>query len=194
MKTLAFVAALALPLLAVAPPAHAQSTATTPAREAAQFDFLVGQWEVELQPKVGSLAKLIHGQPKLTGSWKAWRAFDGQGIDDELRVVDGSGNPAVLTHAQRIYDAKAQRWLISNLDVYRVRFSSATGQWQGGEMRVDGSGTSADGKPMLTRTHFVDIGTDGFKMRQDRSTDNGASWDEGALVIVAKRVAAKAPR
>lgn len=194
MKTLALVFALALPLLAVAPPVHAQSTAATPAREAAQFDFLIGQWDVELQPKVSGLAKMIHGQPKLTGSWKAWRAFDGQGIDDELRVVDSSGNPATLAHAQRIYDAKAQRWQISLLDVYRVRFSSATGQWQGGEMQVDGSGTNADGKPMLSRTRFVDITADSFKMRQDRSTDNGASWDEGALVIVAKRVAAKAPR
>jgi hypothetical protein len=194
MKTFALAAVLVLPVLAATLPTHAQSGGATPAREAAQFDFLVGQWEVALQPKIGSLAKLIHGQPTLTGSWKAWRAFDGMGVDDELRVVDGSGNPATLTHAQRIYDAKAQRWLISSLDVYRVRFSSATAQWQGGEMRVDGSGTSADGKPMLTRTRFHDITADGFKMRQDRSTDNGASWDEGALVIVAKRVAAKAPR
>ena len=197
MRTLALAVALALPLLA-SPSLHAQpASAAAPAaatREAAQFDFLLGQWEIELAPKISSLAKLVHGQPRLSGSWKAWRAFDGLGIDDELRVVDASGNPATLSHAQRIYDAKTKRWLISSLDVYRTHFSSATAQWQDGEMRVEGSGASPDGKPMLTRTRFYEIGADGFKMRQDRSLDNGASWDEGVLTIVAKRVAAKAAR
>lgn len=191
MKKLVMSAALACAAFATGP-ALAQAPAA--AREAAQFDFLIGQWEVELTPKIGGLAKLIHGQPRLVGSWKAWRAFDGLGIDDELRVVDSSGNPATLAHAQRVYDGKAQRWQISVLDVYRARFSTATAQWQGGEMRVDGSGTSADGKPMLTRTRFFAITPDGFKMQQDRSTDNGATWDEAALVIAARRVAAKAPR
>jgi hypothetical protein len=193
MKTLALVAALAMPLLA-APPVRAQPAATNVAREAAQFDFLVGHWEVELTPKINGLAKLIHGQPRLVGSWKAWRAFDGRGIDDELRIVDASGNPATLAHAQRIYDPAAKRWLVSSLDVYRARFSSATAQWKDGEMQVDGSATHPDGKPMLTRTRFHSIGADAFRMRQDRSTDNGVTWDEGALVIVAKRVAPKAPR
>lgn len=188
MKKLILTAALAMACHV----AHAQ--APVAAREAAQFDFLIGQWEVEMTPKISGLARLVHGQPRLVGSWKAWRAFDGLGVDDELRVVDSSGNPVTLAHAQRIYDSKAQRWQVSLLDVYRARFSNATAQWQGSEMRVDGSGTNADGKPMLTRTRFLAITADGFKMEQDRSTDNGATWDEAALVIVARRVAAKAPR
>ena len=188
-----FSAALICLALFAAAGSQAQS-AGGPAREAAQFDFLLGQWEVEVTPKIGSLARLVHGQPKLQGSWKAWRAFDGFGIDDELRVVDSSGNPATLSHAQRIYDARNQQWLISTLDVYRARFSNASATWLGGEMRVSGSGVSPDGKPMLTRSRFHDIAADGFKMKQDRSYDNGASWDEAALSIAAKRVAAKAPR
>lgn len=188
MKKLILVAALATSCHV----AHAQ--APVAAREAAQFDFLIGQWEVELTPKISGLARLVHGQPRLVGSWKAWRAFDGLGVDDELRVVDSSGNPVTLAHAQRIYDSKAHRWQVSLLDVYRARFTAATAQWQGTQMRVDGSGTSADGKPMLTRTRFLAISADGFRMEQDRSIDNGATWDEAALVIVARRVAAKAPR
>ena len=111
MKSLA-IAALVFPVLL----AHAQQVAmpaVTPAKEATQFDFLVGQWEIEVTPKVSGLAAMIHGAPRLTGTWKAWRAFDGFGVDDELRVVDGSGNPIALSHGQRVYDAKAKRWMLA---------------------------------------------------------------------------------
>ena len=180
--------------------AHAQHGGASPAAaaalpaEAAQFDFLVGQWELEVSPKVSSLVAMIHGAPKLVGSWKAWKSFDGFGLDDELRIVDASGNPVSLSHAQRIYDSKARRWLVSGLDVYRARFGNSTGQWQDGEMRLEGSGQTADGKPMLTRTRFSEITPERFKMRQDRSYDNGATWEEGTLAVVAKRVARKASR
>lgn len=185
-------------LLFLAAPPFAQAQQGLPAtaapKEAAQFDFLIGQWEVELSPKVNGLAAMIHGRPRLQGSWKAWRAFDGYGIDDELRVFDGSGNPVTLNHAQRIYDGKSQRWLISSLDVYRARFSAASAQWQNGEMRLNGTGSTNEGKPLLTRSRFFEITPERFRMQQDRSLDNGASWDEAVLTITAKRIAAKAPR
>lgn len=184
--------------LALAGSAHAQhggsgAAAVAPA-EAAQFDFLVGQWELEVTPKVSGLAAMIHGAPRLVGSWKAWKAFDGHGLDDELRIVDASGNPVSLSHSQRVFDAKGKRWLVSGLDVYRARFGSSSGQWQGGEMRLEGSGQNAEGKPVLTRTRFFEITPERFKMRQDRSHDNGASWEEGTLTVVAKRMARKAAR
>lgn len=173
---------------------HAQGGGVTAPREAAQFDFLIGQWEIELTPKVNGLAAMVHGTPKLLGSWKAWRAFDGFGIEDELRVIDGSGNPATLAQAQRIFDAKSKRWLMSSLDVYRVRFSSATAHWQDGEMRANGSGITPDGKPLLTRSRFYEITPERFRMTQDRSIDEGKSWEDGVLTVTAKRVAAKAAR
>lgn len=179
-------------LAALVLPAAAQ-TLTAP-REAAQFDFLIGQWDLEVTPKVSGLAAALHGTPKLVGSWKAWRAFDGFGIEDELRIVDSSGNPASLNHALRVYDAKTKRWTIAVLDVYRARIGNSSAQWQDGEMRSTGTGTTPDGKPSLTRSRFHDIGPDRFKLRQDRSIDDGASWDDGVLVISAKRSAAKAAR
>jgi len=192
----ALVLSLALALTGIAHAQHgggAGAAAAAPA-EAAQFDFLVGQWELEVTPKVSGLAAMIHGAPKLVGSWKAWKAFDGHGLDDELRIVDASGNPRSLSYSQRIFDAKTQRWLVSGLDVYRARFGSSSGQWQGGEMRLEGSGLTNDGKPMLTRTRFMEITAERFKMRQDRSYDNGANWEEGTLTVVAKRVSRKAAR
>ncbi len=168
--------------------------AVAASKEARQFDFLMGQWEIELTPKVSSLAAMVHGAPRLLGTWKAWSAFDGFGIEDEMRVVDGSGNPVALTHALRIYDSKSGRWQISALDVYRARFSSASGARQADEMHINGTGTNSEGKPYLSRTRFFEISADGFRMQQDRSFDGGGSWVEAAISVAARRVAAKAAR
>ncbi len=193
MKALALTAVLLVPAML----SHSQQVvlpAVTAPKEAAQFDFMVGQWEIDLTPKVSGVAAMIHGVPRLTGTWKAWRAFDGFGIDDELRVVDASGNPVALSHAMRVYDAKARRWSVRSLDVYRAGFAQSSGQWQDGEMRTSGSGTTPEGKPSLTRTRYYDISPERFRMRQDRSTDNGATWEEGVLAIEARRIAPKAAR
>lgn len=163
---------------------------TAPA-ESRQFDFLLGQWELEVHPKVSGLAAMIHGAPRLVGTWKAWRAADGLGIEDEMRIVDGSGNPISLNRAQRSYVPAEGLWKISGHDVTRGRSSDSTGKWLGGEMHVDGQFTDADGKT-LTRTRYYGITADSFHMQQDRSSDNGQSWEEGSLTIDAKRVAATA--
>src|SRR4051812_21554394 len=76
--------------------------ALTPAREAGQFDFLIGQWDLVVTPKANSLAAKIHGSPTFLGMWKAWRAVDGFGVEDELRIMDRSGNPSSLSHALRV--------------------------------------------------------------------------------------------
>ncbi|MFN0178537.1 MAG: hypothetical protein ACKVZ0_07020 [Gemmatimonadales bacterium] len=165
-----------------------------PAAEASQFDFLIGQWEITVQPRATSLAARIHGAPKLGGTWKAWRAFDGFGIEDEMRIVDASGNPVSLTHAVRVYDPTAKRWSISGLDVYRTRFSASTATWTNGEMVATGTGTDPEGKPSMTRTRYFEISPTGFRMEQDRSADNGATWAKATIKITARKVAAAAPR
>lgn len=166
---------------------------TAPA-QARQFDFLIGQWDIVVKPKVSSVAAMIHGQPTLSGTWKAWRAFDGFGVDDEMRIVDGSGNPRSLSRALRVYSQAEQRWNLVTLDVYRARFSNATAQMKDAELVSNGRGVDGEGKEYQTRTRYFDIGPDAFKMQQDRSYDAGETWNEAALLIEAKRTAAAAPR
>ena len=113
-RALSLVAAMALlPLAVRAQHAGGSETVgeTRAPREATQYDFLVGQWELTVTPKVSGLVGLIHGAPKLRGSWKGARALDGWGIEDELRIADESGNPVAYTHFVRMYDAKAKRLL-----------------------------------------------------------------------------------
>lgn len=163
-------------------------------REASQYAFLIGQWDVDVKPKASSLATRIHGVPKLQGTWKAWRAFDGWGIEDELRVVDASGNPQTLTRFSRVFDPAARRWNVSALDVYRATFKQSNAQWLDNAMVSTSESKDADGKPVIVRTTISKITPTSFRYQQDRSEDGGKSWTDAVLVIEAKRTAASAPR
>lgn len=177
-------------LLLLAPlAAVAQSPAAAPA-PAGGFDFLLGDWSVEVQVKVSGLAAWIHGAPRLVGTLKARRTT--QGIEDELAIVDASGNPRGNNRTLRRYDAAAGRWSISNADAYHAREGRAQAWQDGSEMRVEGSYTE-DGKTTLTRSRYYAIGTDRFRFRQDRSHDQGASWDENVFAFDARRTAAAPP-
>ena len=166
----------------------AAATGAAPAA-AAQFDFLLGQWQLVVHPKVSSLAAMIHGTPKLIGTLKAWRS--GSDVEDEISITDSSGNPLSANHSLRTYDAAQARWKISGRDVRRGRTGEATGHWQDGEMHLEGYTTDADGKT-LTRTRYYGITADSFHMTQDRSVDDGKTWEEGTLTIDATRVATTA--
>lgn len=182
-------------------PAHPQhdgggasAPSTRPPREASQYDFLIGQWELTVTPKVSSLAARIHGQPKLRGSWKAWRALDGWGIEDELRIIDESGNPRALTHFVRVYDPASKRWQVASVDAYRQKVVQSTAQWDGSAMTSISKAVDGDGKAYLSRTRLTRVTPTSFRYQQDRSYDGGKSWDDGLLVIEARRVAGQAVR
>jgi hypothetical protein len=183
---------LAPALLAAQHPGGGAPTRSVPA-EAKQFDFLLGHWELVVKPAATSLGQRIHGVPKMLGTWKAWRALDGWGITDELRITDESGNPRSLSHAVRMYDPTARRWTISMADVYRSTFAASTAEWKDNRMQTASKGTDAEGKPYVARARYSDITPTSFRFQQERSVDDGKTWTL-TLTIDAKRVAAVAPR
>ena len=190
------IALYALSLIATT--AHAQHRGAAPAptapAEARQLDFLIGQWELTVKVPAQGLAQKIHGAPKLVGVWKAWRAFDGFGIEDELRITDLAGTPIGLASALRIDDRATKAWSLTLLDVYRAKYTPATGEWKDGTLTQTSRGTDPEGKAVLTRSRFYEITPKSFRFQQDRSFDEGKSWTEGTLRIEATRVAATAPR
>jgi hypothetical protein len=187
----ALAAFVLVPITAAPQIAVASESATGQPAETRQFDFLLGQWQLDVHPKVNSLAAMIHGAPKLVGTWKAWRTLDGLGIEDEMRIVDASGNPLTLQRSLRIWAGGETRWKAAAVDAYHGRSSESSGTLQDGVMRMDGR-SSGDGKIVLTRTRYFDIGANAFRMQQDRSEDDGKTWDEAVLTIDAKRTAATA--
>ncbi len=176
---------------------HAGAAAASPTvapKEGAQFDFLIGQWEVVAKPLAKTLGQRIHGVQKLPGVWKAWRALDGWGIEDELRLTDASGNPRLLTHTIRYFDGNARKWNLSAIDVYKGIVSAAAAELKGKQMIVNSQGKEADGGAYLSRGSFTNITAQTFTYRLDRSYDSGKTWTEGFTTIEAKRTAATAPR
>ena len=163
-------------------------------KEGSQFDFLIGQWEVVTKPLAKTLGQRIHGVQKLPGVWKAWRALDGWGIEDELRLTDASGNPRLLTHTVRFFDSNARKWNLSTIDVYQGIVTASSAELKGKAMIVSSQGRQADGGAYLSRGSFTNITAQTFMYRLDRSYDNGKSWTEGFTTIEAKRTAAMAPR
>jgi hypothetical protein len=189
------VSVIILPSLATAQHGGGTPGATTTApKEATQFDFLVGQWELVAVPKATTLAQRVHGVPKLPGTWKAWRALDGWGIEDELRLTDASGNPVLFAHHVRYFESAKRRWSVSGVDVYKGVLTASSAEWKNGEMTVNGSGTETDGRAYISRAVFSKVTPSAFSYRLDRSYDNGKEWTEGLTRIDAKRVAATAPR
>ena len=186
-------------ILTLSSAAHAQhGSSAAPVRsapaEAKQFGFLIGQFDLVVKPAASGLAQRIHGVPKLVGTWKGWRALDGFGIEDELRITDASGNPKAYSHAVRYYDGTARHWIASSIDVNRGVFTNSTAEWHDNVLTATSRGTDGEGKAYLTRSRYTDITPASFTFRQDRSPDGGKTWDEGVLTIEAKRVAAAAPR
>ena len=197
VRALSLIAALTLSPAAVLAQhggGDAASVITKAPREASQYDFLVGQWELVVTPKVSGLVARIHGVPRLHGSWKGTRALDGWGVEDELRIADESGNPIAYTHSVRIYDATAKRWIVSAVDVYRQRLTTSSAQWQNGEMLSSADAIDPEGKPYRSRTHITDITPTSFHYSQDVSHDGGVTWELGHLVMDAKRVTGTASR
>jgi len=45
----------------------------------------------------------------------------------------------------------------------------------------------------MTRARYLDIGANGFRMLQERSADEGKTWEE-TLTILAKRTGGAPPR
>jgi hypothetical protein len=168
------------------------SSAARPPREATQYDFLVGEWTLAITPKVSGLVARLHGVPRVRGSWKGTRALDGWGVEDELRIVDESGNPIAYTHFVRIYDPRARHWIVTAIDVRRQLVTTYAAQLQGKEMLSTSEGIDPAGKPYRSRTHITDISATGFHFSQDISHDGGATWDEGHLVMDARRAGASA--
>lgn len=177
----------ALILACALAPLTSSGSGAAAAPEARQFDFLVGQWQVSGEVKVSGAMALFHGRPKLAGNWKAWRAADGQGIEDELTLTDASGTLLSAVHLTRSFARDEHCWKIMGRDASKGAATTGTACRQGDEMLMTSSGTTPEGKHYRNRTHYLAITPAGFRVLQDRSYDEGKTWDTGAVILDVRR-------
>jgi len=162
-------------------------------RIGSQFDFLIGEWDVVATPKVSSLAALVHGVPKLRGTWKAHRTADGS-IEDELRITDESGNPRSLLRTVRRFDARLNQWTLTETDALRNKTTewesiSGTNEIISTTRALDGEGTA-----YVARVRIIMRSAEEFQSSQERSYDGGKIWSEPRLTIEARRRASRSDK
>jgi hypothetical protein len=54
-------------------------------------------------------------------------------------------------------------------------------------MLMTSSGTTPEGKHYRNRTHYLAVTPAGFRVVQDRSYDEGKTWDTGAVTLDVRR-------
>jgi hypothetical protein len=140
------------------------SGATRARRPPADFDFLVGDWEVRLE-SAGATTRAY---------WSGWRLRGGE-LVDEFRRVDSSNRTVSSVVTMRAYNAALARWDLVSATGVQGLANTGTAQRIGAEILVDQRVAGADG-PELRRTRIFEIGRFGFSLTSDRSLDDGHEW------------------
>jgi hypothetical protein len=144
-----------------------------PPPEASQFDFLVGEWTVDVTSKAPGTPPQYHGV------WRAAKTLNGLGIVDEYGVADEAGRIVYAGTTLRVFDTKAATWTMRYMD----QFGGETGRWselvgvkEGQEMRVEQRGQGPDGRTTILKIRYYNIRPNHFSWAADRSSDGGATW------------------
>jgi hypothetical protein len=152
-----------------------------------EFDFLLGDWQLQVTPKVSSLVVLIHGAPRLLGRWRAQREGDVRSIRDQLRIFDRSGNPISEMLSQRRYQRERQLWTVQSQDQARQRQSTGSARWHEHRLEVLSQARDGNGQTSEVRSYFSEITADRFMLIQERRSDANAPF-ERIFEIIATRV------
>lgn len=174
MRARVLVLALAcVPVVSLRSVAQSAPIPKAPPSEASQFDFLLGEWTVEVRSKAPNTP------PRYTGTWQARKTLNGLGIVDEYAVGDDA-HPAVYSGTTlRAFDTKSGTWTMRYID----QLGGQTGRWselvgvkEGLEMHVEQRGQGPDGRTTILKIRYYNIEPNHFSWAADRSSDGGATW------------------
>jgi hypothetical protein len=142
-------------------------------KEASQFDFLLGEWttrSMRFRPdgsEIGGYA----------GTWRARHLHDAHILLDEFTARTDDGTEISYMATLRTYSTATERWEMTFLIAHQPQFiTSFSGIFEDGEMKLDGSGRTSAGEPVLARVRFFDIGPTSFQWENRVSLDGGVTW------------------
>lgn len=152
--------------------------------EASQFDFLLGEWTVDVTSKSPGTPPTYHGV------WRASKTLNGLGVVDEYAVSDDAGRVVYGGTTLRVFDTNAGTWTMRYVD----QLGGKTGRWsellgvkEGPEMHVEQRGQSPDGRTTILKIRYYNIQPDHFSWAADQSSDGGATWVRDYLRLEATR-------
>jgi hypothetical protein len=120
--------------------------------------------------------------------WEAKYVNDGRMIIDDFKACSPSGEEISSFVTLRTYSETTQRWEMQGLAALQAAAATEWyGNWQDGEMLLNASGKSADGKTIRNTIRFFEIQKDRFAWSSKTSHDEGSRW-----VLTASLVAVRA--
>jgi hypothetical protein len=141
--------------------------------EASQFDFLLGEWNTR-STRYRADGSALGGY---AGTWRARHLHDSRILLDEFTAQLDDGSEISYMATLRTYSTATARWEMTFLIAHQPqRITSFSGVFEDGEMRLDGTGVTLAGLPVLARVRFFDITPTSFEWENRVSLDDGATW------------------
>ena len=143
--------------------------------EVAQFEFLIGDWNVEITwfPPQGEPTTY---QAKWHNHW----------INDGFDVMQEWRGPYITGTEFRHYDPALGHWVGKNLYV-GGNWVNTTARMDGDNMVVTIEASNARDGEFLNRETYFEISDDQWRMKSDRSYDDGDTWEKGRYEMIATR-------
>lgn len=142
--------------------------------ETGQFDFVIGDWDVWITWTPAE------GDPQsYAAKWHNHWIIDGYAVMQEWR------GPYLTGAEFRYYDPQKKGWHGHNIYV-GGEWKATTAEFKDGNMIVYIASAGPNGD-FINRETYYDITANSFKMKSDRSYDDGKTWETGAYFMTATR-------
>jgi hypothetical protein len=143
--------------------------------EAAQFDFLIGDWNAVVTYTVPGKEPLV-----FNARWHNTWIVNGYAVMQEWR------GPYATGAEFRYFDPTLHKWTGYNL-YSGSAWKETWAEWQEDKMAVYSKGEGPQGE-FLNRETYYDIHADSISLRSDRSFDDGATWKPHTFSIEMTRI------
>ena len=141
--------------------------------ESRQFDFLVGDWDVQATRFKEDGSTLF----QYKAAWNAKLLNDGRMLMDDFKALSPTGQPVSSFVTLRTYSEVTKRWEIAGLGAFQpTTISEWYGHFQSGEMLLFAKGKAPNGAFVQTRIRFFDIKVNSFAWESHLSVDDGKTW------------------
>jgi hypothetical protein len=157
MKSLIFLLLFITSQFAMAQTPQTQQRPNCDAPEFRQFDFWIGEWEVDQagKPAGTSSIQLILNRCVILENWTGGGGYTGKSFN--------------------LYNAQMKKWQQFWVDSTGTAITF-TGEFKNGAMHMTSEGTNAQGKKVITRMTFTPLKPDRIRQLWEQSDDDGSTW------------------
>jgi hypothetical protein len=147
--------------------------------ESRQYDFLIGDWDVEATKYKEDGSVLFQYRAK----WSAKYLNEGRMVMDDFKAYSPAGQEISSYVTLRTYSEVTHRWEMSGLAAFHPAANAQWyGEWKDGEMQLNAVGINPEGKTIRTKIRFFNIKPMSFNWESKSSHDDGKTWIQTAAL------------